>query len=221
MKNNLPKKCYWCGKSLTKESTKREHVPPFSFFPKGYRENLMTIPSCEEHNNNFSQLDEKFQFLIKSFRTNYVAENDLLDRVIRGLRRKEKENFVKELEQKTKFGEINGKPHLFLELNKNEPELFIEKIIRGIYFYHKEKPAKGIIQSFSKRFINENVDVFASIDFLKKDLNPQILTIGDYNNPQVFKYQYLDSFGVFAIFMQFYEEAEFIGWVFPENFTFD
>ena len=221
MKNNLPKICYWCGENLSSETNQREHVPPLSFFPKGFRENLMTVPACQKHNSEFSELDEKFQFLIKAWRTNSVAENDLLDRVIRGLQRKEKEKFVKELEQKITRGNINGKGHLFLEINNNENEIFIEKIIRGIFFYHNEKPAKGIIQSISKRILNEGVNNIAMIDFLKEDLNTQILTNGDFNNPDVFKYQYLNAHGMFAVFMQFYSEAEFIGWVFPENFTFD
>lgn len=221
MKNNLPYICYWCGESLTASTKQREHVPPLSFFPKGYRENLITVPACEKHNNSFSELDEKFQFLIKAFRTNKVAENDLYDRVFRGLQRKEKQNFVNELEKNTSFGKIDGKPHLMIEINRSEPDLFIEKIIRGLYFYHLEKPAKGIIQSMSKRFLYEGFNTIEGVDFLKQDLNPQILTEGDYRNPEVFKYQYLYSHEVFAIFMQFYTDAEFIGWVFPEGFTFD
>ena len=122
----------------------------------------LTVRSLQEANTavdkiieyEFSELDEKFQFLIKALRTNSVAENDLLDRVIRGLQRKEKEKFVKELEQKITRGNINGKEHLLVEINNNENDIFIEKIIRGIFFYHNEIPAKGIIQSISKRILN-------------------------------------------------------------------
>lgn len=48
--------CYWCGKL----ATSREHVPPESLFPENkdikmisnysYRYNLITVPSCDEHN---------------------------------------------------------------------------------------------------------------------------------------------------------------------------
>jgi hypothetical protein len=31
-------------------ATTREHVPPRSFFPKGFRANLTTVDSCSEHN---------------------------------------------------------------------------------------------------------------------------------------------------------------------------
>ena len=43
-------KCYMCKA----EATTREHVPPQSFFPKGHRENLVTVPSCVPHNHRQS-----------------------------------------------------------------------------------------------------------------------------------------------------------------------
>lgn len=42
-------KCYFPGcdnKGITKE-----HIPPRSFFPKGEKEQLLTVKSCEDHNN--------------------------------------------------------------------------------------------------------------------------------------------------------------------------
>lgn len=118
-------------------------------------------------------------------------------------------------------GRIYGKPHWFLPLEQNEAELFIEKIVRGIYFYYKEKPAKGIIKSISKRIIYENgINSIAGVDFIKEDLNPDILTKGEYNNAKVFKYQYLDFECMFIVFMQFYDNVEFIGGEISGKFFF-
>ncbi len=36
------------------EPTTREHVPPRSFFPKSHRKNLVTVPSCYDHNHDQS-----------------------------------------------------------------------------------------------------------------------------------------------------------------------
>jgi hypothetical protein len=36
------------------EASTREHVPPKAFFPSGYRQNLVTVPSCEVHNHDQS-----------------------------------------------------------------------------------------------------------------------------------------------------------------------
>lgn len=221
MKNNLPKICYWCGIQLTKTSINREHVPPLGFFPKGYRNNLMTVPSCEKHNNYLSKLDEKFQFYLKSHRSNSVANNDFLDTVLRGLGRKEKKGFVKSFNENSGFGFINEKPQIFSKLEPFEADTFIEKIIRGLYFYHKEEPAEGIIQWFSKYIHFEGIDSNSFVDSLKEDLNENILTKGEFSNSEVFQYKYIDFKGLFGLFINFYEGVEFIGWVLPKGFTFD
>jgi hypothetical protein len=44
------KTCYMCDFP----STTSEHAPPDCFFPAGHRINLITVPSCEEHNNKNS-----------------------------------------------------------------------------------------------------------------------------------------------------------------------
>jgi hypothetical protein len=38
--------CYACDQP----ATTKEHAPPYSFFPKGKRQNLITVPSCSVHN---------------------------------------------------------------------------------------------------------------------------------------------------------------------------
>jgi hypothetical protein len=119
------------------------------------------------------------------FGTNEIAVNDFNDRVIRGLDRKEKESFVKDLNNKSSVVKINGKRNLLVELNHEESQLFIEKIIRGIYFYHKEKPAKGIIQSVTKFIHREVLNNPAIVDYLLEDVHPQLFTQGYFRNPEV------------------------------------
>ena len=55
------KNCYYCGRP----ATSREHVPPQCIFPeqkdsfgKDYRKNLITVPSCDEHNLKKCKDDE-------------------------------------------------------------------------------------------------------------------------------------------------------------------
>lgn len=47
--NNMSK-CYMCDD----EGITREHAPPLSFFPAGYRTDLITVPSCNLHNTKNS-----------------------------------------------------------------------------------------------------------------------------------------------------------------------
>ena len=46
-RGKVRKICYACERT----ATTREHVPPVCFFPPGFRENLVTVPSCPIHNN--------------------------------------------------------------------------------------------------------------------------------------------------------------------------
>jgi hypothetical protein len=45
-------KCYFQG--CSQEGDTKEHIPPKSFFPKDHRNNLITVRSCQEHNNEKS-----------------------------------------------------------------------------------------------------------------------------------------------------------------------
>lgn len=57
--------CYRCEEEGT---TTREHVPPLAFFPEGFRTNLWTVPSCEEHNLGNSRDVEYVRNVIVSHR---------------------------------------------------------------------------------------------------------------------------------------------------------
>ena len=47
--------CYFQG--CTEKGTTKEHIPPRSFFPDGEKEQLLTVKSCEKHNNAKSAND--------------------------------------------------------------------------------------------------------------------------------------------------------------------
>jgi hypothetical protein len=46
--------CYHCGQP----ATTRDHVPPKGLFPVEARNNLITIPSCDLHNNAYSHTEQ-------------------------------------------------------------------------------------------------------------------------------------------------------------------
>lgn len=43
--------CYACESP----ACTKEHCPPLSFFPEGQRDQLLTVPSCKQHNNDNSK----------------------------------------------------------------------------------------------------------------------------------------------------------------------
>jgi len=65
--------CYMCDAL----ATTKEHIPPKALFLKqkdllrefSLRKELITVPSCEEHNNNKSKDDEYFVYLLASMAT--------------------------------------------------------------------------------------------------------------------------------------------------------
>ena len=65
----MKESCYMCDA----RATSREHAPPLCLFPKvnveggGFRRNLVTVPSCDEHNSKKSADDEFFRALVCSF----------------------------------------------------------------------------------------------------------------------------------------------------------
>lgn len=77
--------CYSCDRP----ATTKEHVPPQSFFPKGHRTNLITVPSCELHNNGNSEDVEYTRNVISIFHgVNPIGEQHFLDKGMRSLNRR-------------------------------------------------------------------------------------------------------------------------------------
>lgn len=54
--------CYYCGGNVTGV----EHVPPRSFFPRGMRQDLITVDSCDFHNQEKSKEDEYVRAILLS-----------------------------------------------------------------------------------------------------------------------------------------------------------
>jgi hypothetical protein len=75
-----PATCYACDQP----ATTREHVPPQSFFPKGHRNDLMTVPSCELHNNAHSKDVEYTRNVLSTYLgTNTVGQQHFNDKAVR------------------------------------------------------------------------------------------------------------------------------------------
>lgn len=211
--------CYWCGTPVDETSNVREHVPPLGFFPKGMREQLITVPSCHEHNTQFSALDERFQVYIKAIGSNQIAIDDFKTKVVKGLNRAEKKKFVESLSRSSFQHEIDGEQKIVFKIDTEYTQKFAEKVIRGLYFYHNNKPAQGNVQSFSIQFFDPDLDYDFLFDELFEYLQPEHMTEGNYENPEVFRYRYINltEFGAFLVVLSFYKGVEFIGWVLPEG----
>jgi hypothetical protein len=79
-----PTLCYAC----TKLATTKEHVPPLSFFPEDQRKNLITVPSCEDHNNSNSKDVEYARNIVTTmFGVNALGQKLFADKSFRSFDR--------------------------------------------------------------------------------------------------------------------------------------
>ncbi len=74
-----------------------EHAPPRVFFPEqkdvgvNYRERLVTVPACEQHNTAFSKDDEYVAFIMHShISTNKAAQKNFDTKILRAMERNRK-----------------------------------------------------------------------------------------------------------------------------------
>lgn len=213
--------CYWCGQP----ATTREHVPPRGLFPKGYREELIRVGACNTHNTDFSRLDERFKIYIQTVSASQLAVDDFKSKTVKGLNRPEAAGLVKSLSDSSFYHEINGEKRIVMKIDTENTEKFVEKIVRGLYFYHTGKHILGEnrIISCSIQFYNPDTNYEEFFKIMLPVLQSNIMTEGDNENPDIFRYRfyYLDLFDAFIIALNFYKSVEFVAMVLPETIPND
>lgn len=207
--------CYWCGNP----ATSREHIPPSNLFPKGHNSQLITVPSCKQHNEDLHKLDERFRvYLQVQQRSNPVALEAFKDRTFRGLSRPERSGLTRSLAEKSHRVTIGEQPTLAMEINPKDQNLYFEKIIRGIYFHLFKRQAPGRVVSISQDFIVPGFDYEELMSTILPLLNdPNVTAFGKTANPEVFQFKYArvveETREAFAVVLRFYEGVEVFGFV--------
>lgn len=135
--------CYFCGGGVTGV----EHIPPKSFFPKGKRNELITVPSCDKHNQKKSKEDEYIRTILLCSRKldGNEAVEELRNTTARALARSVERAFSKDLSkaQAKKVLEI-------IEKYKNDP-------IAGAKAFG-EIESKGIMNLGLMGLVHKNID---------------------------------------------------------------
>ena len=85
----MTKQCYWCGAPATSD----DHVPAQCFYPTDKRNNLIKVPSCQEHNGDLSKLDERFRYYIQSTSQSDLAAEAFKGAALRSIQRPEAKGF--------------------------------------------------------------------------------------------------------------------------------
>jgi hypothetical protein len=113
----------------------REHVPPQSFFPKGHRTELITVPSCRDHNLTKSKDDEYVRFIITSFLTSNAHGQDLA--ITKGLRSLERSGgFISAVFRKSNLLKLpDGSHTVAISVDLERWTKFFEHLANAIYFH--------------------------------------------------------------------------------------
>ena len=218
--------CYMCNKA----GISLEHVPPQCLFPESkdlpsglnLRKNLITVPSCEEHNLRKSGDDEYLLFiLVGNINVNSIGLIQWGTKIRRSMvKRPSKKGIFKNLQPVVFRGISTGKYEIDFERISRQ----FDRISRGIYYHHFQKHwpyeiALAIPLAISsgsnetKRYSQTIAEVASLASMFLKD-EPKL---GD--NPEIFFYQHklkTDSPG-YVIRMVFYGGIEVAAISSPKN----
>ncbi|MCM3359376.1 hypothetical protein [Psychrobacillus sp. MER TA 171] len=212
----VEKKCYWCEN----DATSMEHVPPKCLFPedkdvknifnKTFREHLITVPSCDEHNMQKSNLDEYLMVTLSGkVGNNGLAYVQTLTKIERSRKRN-----IKLLDiEKSDVIKVNNKelPVLWINVENQKLNHSFESIARGLYYHENNKSFKGKITVVSEIFYHPddpngtefNIRGSKLIESERKHWNTEVKGV----NKEVFSYQFspIDGFKTQTLALNFFE----------------
>jgi len=220
--------CYMCSEP----ATTREHVPPVCLFPEikdtrgiDFRINLLTVPSCEDHNLKKTKDDEFLLVALAGYvGNNYIGYFHSQTKVNRALRRKSKDFLTKQVMINARDYEILGKngkkyPVIYGNIDSKRFTRCFAQIARGLFYAEFLKVFEGectIILGFIK-YLDEDTNTLTK--FLKHRFELENLEEEKGSNPHVFRYQFCkpDKDGLIALRMIFYQGAEVYVAFIPKN----
>lgn len=189
-------RCYACES----EGISREHAPPQCIFPeakdvpgKRYRDNLITVPACDEHNLRKSKDDEYLMMiLVANVGNNDVANAQMETKVIRAwLRRPQLAAMAVRSPSPARY---NGEETITFQVDLPRFERSMELIARAVTFHehHFKWLTKGFVWSPSmlpskadtaRKVIETSNYLLAAIPYIFRD-KPLLGS-----NPEVFQYR--------------------------------
>lgn len=208
--------CYCCEK----KATTRDHIPPKCFFPKAkhlpenspnYRNNLITVPSCSEHNNCRSKDDQYTAVVIAMNSESNIAFSLLKSKWTETMLKNEASLGKRICSKARKVPIISEKGNLLI-LNEtlaipyewNRIESVIKSIACGIYYLESNFQEKWIDDIYidilispardsrPHQKIHELREINQSfIDLQQEDEKFEIPKKG--SNPKIFYYQFLKT----------------------------
>lgn len=191
--------CYFCESV----ATSREHVPPACLFPEkkdlddgvDYRKNLITVPSCDEHNSQKSKDDEYLQLiLVHGYFNNKAGQGHFLSKVVRAMERRP--SLLTALYADADPVTVDGKRTVAVNIDRERFNLALERICQGLCVKSIDERWPKEIEIHTPVLLMMDESDTDKVNSLITDLSKSIIQSleavpkqGD--NPDIFWYQLL------------------------------
>ncbi len=187
------KTCYCCDKDMTSV----DHVPPKCFFPEikdrsdsaDFRKNLITVPSCDEHNLQTSKDDEYLlAVIVTHFENNAIAQEHFTSKLSRSFRRNPR--LAQRLAGSSTEVTVDGTKGAILNAESKRMNDGFTKIAKGIYFHEYKDKLTEPLMIVSPSILQPNKWQKNKDEAMLKTVSmilSNVVKRGD--NPEVFSYQ--------------------------------
>ncbi len=210
----MAKSCYMCNKP----ATSKEHVPPKCIFPdpvtygEDLRKNLISVPSCDEHNQLKSEYDVIFRgVLTMAIGANRAGKHQFFGKNLRAVT-KSRRLFQELIRGK---GELASGKLQAVQISRPHFDLSVQYMARALYFHTYGEKWFNEVRVFSPMFFDgivagrpvPNSDTANLVETAREILGGTAVQ-GD--NQEVFKYRIVrtDDSAAFAMAALFYESFE-------------
>jgi hypothetical protein len=195
--------CFMCDRGATSD----DHIPPKCFFPeqkdvpkgKNYRVNLITVPSCEDHNLKTSKDDEYIWSIIALHWQNHPEVQEYSTKKIKRALARNKKFFYLLFGEQNKYYRFthDNEDLIAVTLDINRISKSMQKIAAGVYYNHFQKKWKGEILIHPRSLtaiLNELNPVLYSLIQIAELARAACLLEEKYgSNKEVFYYQLIQD----------------------------
>ena len=208
-------------------ATSSEHVPPKCLFPErkdlphgiDLRKNLFKVPSCDTHNSQKSHDDEYFLYVLSgSFQINEIGRNLYRTKVRRAIKRNSSVlGKIASTAESVSFKDplsgsvVDSVSHV---LDENRFNTMVDRLARAIYFYHfREKWLFSVKYQAEFLFATRNPSDEANVKLkeITKQADEWFSGATFYGeNPEVFKYQAIETDFARKMRLHFYEGCKML-----------
>jgi hypothetical protein len=207
-----------------KPATTTEHGPPKCFFPEkkdvgvDLRVNLVTVPSCEEHNTSKSNDDQyAMMFVVTHFGTNSLARHQFSTKCIRSLARRPA--FTTRVLASPTNVSVDGRSTVAITVERQRFDRVMESTCRALFYNDTQRKLLNQAFVWSPAFrhadLESDPEESALAFHVRRALKDQPKRG---QNPDVFWYQVRDNLdGITAFRLMFYEGCSVYAVFSPEQ----